>query len=270
MIDLRGLAHYTSGEGLLGIVGSMSIRASHIFFLNDSTEYRLTSDHLKGMVPRINSLRTLAAGAPDLTRALESLNPRQRGRHPSVFVVSFSEHWDDLSQWRGYTSPGDGYSIVFDFPSLQRAAIAEGWRLEPCVYSDELDVLLPPIVEQMYVGFSTGRFGSVDEAMEWLLAQMLPLTPRVKHSGFSHEREWRLISPMLDELSETFLFRSGQSYLVPYVNFRLEDPARHPVIHINVGPGPNSALAGEAVGLFIVQHGVNCGYGISGVPYRPW
>jgi hypothetical protein len=38
--DCSLLYHYTSEQGLLGIIGNDNIRATHIRFLNDSTEFR--------------------------------------------------------------------------------------------------------------------------------------------------------------------------------------------------------------------------------------
>src|SRR4051812_23543549 len=104
----RGLCHYTNGQGFLGIVGSREFWATHIYYLNDHTEYQYAYERTQGLIERITVLRELAAQAPELHSAIMGgLRPYRRGRPVAIFVVSLTENWDDLSQWRGYTSPGD-------------------------------------------------------------------------------------------------------------------------------------------------------------------
>jgi hypothetical protein len=44
-------------------------------------------------------------------------------------VACFSKEEDDLSQWRGYTTLGQGVAIRFDGPGLERFAQKEGYQL---------------------------------------------------------------------------------------------------------------------------------------------
>src|SRR4051794_29757589 len=94
------LMHYTTDDGLLGILRTKSIWASHIFYLNDTSEYQLIFERARDLVTRLNVLRNLAKEAPLLAGAIQT-DLRPAGW--DVFVASFSETWDDLSQWRAYT-----------------------------------------------------------------------------------------------------------------------------------------------------------------------
>jgi hypothetical protein len=133
---MRLLARYTSGAGLLGILGSQSIRAGHVAYLSDSAEFRYAFDVARDVCERFTTLReTFAPKYPALADLItKETTHLERGSVPNIFVSSFSEVQDDLSQWRGYTNPGDGYTIEFDHENLEVQAADRGWRLEPVVY----------------------------------------------------------------------------------------------------------------------------------------
>jgi hypothetical protein len=100
------LYHYTTQEGLLGIIENRCLRATHSQFLNDLSEYRIIFDALQ---QRIRTERN------DSWAVLQSrlLLVRQM---KGIFVSSFSHEMqaDSLTMWRGYSSPTGGHSIGFD------------------------------------------------------------------------------------------------------------------------------------------------------------
>lgn len=277
MVELpRGLCHYTNGSGLLGIVDDKrDLWATHIFYLNDHNEYQLAYDTAKSLLERIAVLRDLGVQAPRLREAMISaMTHIARGRLPAVFVTSFAEKWDDLSQWRGYTSPGDGYGIVFDPATLRARAQNMGWRLEKCLYGQEGESALTSLLIESFRRYIAGTRADngdgIDEAVEEFGRQILSLAPLIKDEAFRAESEWRLISPPMDDMTQKFLFRPGRSFVVPYLTFQYADPGQHVIVHINVGPGPNAELAAQAAGTLIIQRGLGCGCGRSSAPYRPW
>ncbi|ADB76087.1 DUF2971 domain-containing protein [Geodermatophilus obscurus] len=276
MTDLpRGLCHYTSGQGLLGIVQAREIWATHILYLNDHTEYQSVYDDAKSLLERITVLRELSHEAPRLRDAiLSNLGPITRGRPAGVFVASLSENWDDLSQWRGYTQPGDGYGVVFDPEVLRAHAVSEGWTLEKCLYGSRSVSTLVSIIRETFTryiggGWTHDEAGATSAVMD-LSQKILPIAPLVKHEAFAAENEWRLISPPLYYKNERLEFRPGRSFLVPYLRFKYADPGERAIMHVSVGPGPNADLAVQAVLAVIGQNGLNCGCGATGAPYRPW
>src|SRR3954471_6369229 len=100
------LYHYTSQEGLLGIVRDRAIWASKITFLNDTTELRLALELAQQAVLAASTDRNIR------NALLQDLDLMKSGSI-NIFVCSFSTHADQLSQWRGYTQLGYGYSIGF-------------------------------------------------------------------------------------------------------------------------------------------------------------
>jgi hypothetical protein len=108
------LYHYTSVNGLRGIIDSGNVWATHLGFLNDLSEGK-------------------AALADEAYRArLEETDKRS-----PLFIASFCRHQEPhqqrnglLSQWRGYAGEGGGYCVVFDEDALDGLVEAER-RISP-------------------------------------------------------------------------------------------------------------------------------------------
>jgi hypothetical protein len=140
------LHHYTTFQGLKGIVETNTIWATHYRDLNDSTEVVHLKELLVGaLTPRFNKAfhdmcnrqerRHLKAKGGDpkqlarfLTDSLYSVTFGDGASTSSVdaFITSFCTHADDkpydrenglLSQWRGYGADG-GCCLVFDTAAI--------------------------------------------------------------------------------------------------------------------------------------------------------
>src|SRR5947208_1388829 len=125
--DSRCLFHYTTAEGLLGIIKDNCLFATHADFSNDSAECKLIRPHLKKvlmeefkhLVPKLIELGILK---PELLEeygrsfyAAEAENCvnvmlKAVGNVSPYFITSFCVHQKSdyeyfhglLSQWRGY------------------------------------------------------------------------------------------------------------------------------------------------------------------------
>ena len=53
----------------------------------------------------------------------------------SVYVLSFSEAHNQLSQWRGYTKYGQGVCLSIDSALLVKCMQAQGWTFQNCRYN---------------------------------------------------------------------------------------------------------------------------------------
>jgi DUF2971 family protein len=144
------LYHYTSQEGLLGILFSKTLWATRIQYLNDSTEFAYAlgllknaftlDDHQRSLTNRISLQPALDASR----KALDAL------KLVPIQVACFSEKQDDLSQWRGYCAGGSGFSIGFDPNQLVEAADRRAAFIAPCIYDCDRQSQL---VKQLVGGF---------------------------------------------------------------------------------------------------------------------
>lgn len=129
------LFHYTGAAGLLGIFQRKEIWATDALYMNDAEEMRHAD-----IVLRQEYQARLADGAllqedkAMFLSGLEALEERQRQRNAApTYVVSFSSHGDQLSQWRAYCQ-GGGFSIGFDWADLKFAVSSSQFCLVKCVY----------------------------------------------------------------------------------------------------------------------------------------
>jgi len=106
----RRLYHYTTLEGLTGILGSTGLWASDVRFVNDASELSYASALIGNEV--VAAISESEAVRPHLHLHSEMANPFEIGRRP--FVACFCEEGDLLSQWRGYRAAESGFSLGFD------------------------------------------------------------------------------------------------------------------------------------------------------------
>ena len=124
------LYHYTTEAGLTGIVGSDRNRATDIRFLNDWTEFReaFTESYVRRLLDSFRA--SLPADLPAEARlVIDGMIPRRAAEILEIilasesanetFVCSFTsaspqetgDPGDRLSQWRGYASATQGFSL---------------------------------------------------------------------------------------------------------------------------------------------------------------
>ena len=130
----RPIFHYTSQSGFLGILQDKALWASKIQFLNDSAEFQYTLDLIEARMKAQDENPDLK----EFTHFRENVIGWLRGsmKYPNIFVVSFSERGDLLSQWRAYCPSGAGFSIGFTYDQLLPAIKKESpnARLVKCIY----------------------------------------------------------------------------------------------------------------------------------------
>jgi hypothetical protein len=142
-VNSRSLFHYTSAQGLIGILGTQSLFATHADFLNDSSECRLLRglltprliEELEDLAPKLvkakfmkeAETKAFLTGASEefassvfntIVKTIDSISP--------IYITSFCLHGANtpdyanglLSQWRGYAN--GGFAIEFDEDGLDK------------------------------------------------------------------------------------------------------------------------------------------------------
>jgi DUF2971 family protein len=193
------LFHFTSIDGLMGILSSRAIWATLATALNDPSEtryaLRLTDDVL-------DSLRDVR---PPLARSLRALlhdEPLQTKLRPLdqfCYVTSFCETKSVASQWLSYGRNGTGVAISF----LGKSLAGKSHDLVRVIYdtarqreliSDFLAASsagIDRIERELYGGHA--EQGLVDLAAHMVLQAIKLVSPVFKAPAFIDEREVRLI-----------------------------------------------------------------------------
>jgi hypothetical protein len=141
--ESRSLFHYTTAEGVIGILQNQCLHATHADFLNDSTECRAIlavllprlEMQLREIVPKLIARRlihpSIATDYGETVYRHEAENMLQAmveatNNTAPFFIASFCVHKEGtplhehglLSQWRGYAR--GGFAIEFDEFGIDR------------------------------------------------------------------------------------------------------------------------------------------------------
>jgi hypothetical protein len=253
-------------------------------------------DALRGKVSGVKPSDVLlqAALATLRTAAIDTASRYQ------FFFACFSEHQDQLSQWRAYSGNASGFSIGFTEDVLRNQAFLEELRRDKL--GDTLDLLKVIYDEPTQTAIldelvSSARRHADDvmptlpleqrknyivDANVWFISSILRLALHFKHPGFQEEAEWRLIlcktSPdkAESETSNPVRTRLTGFGTTPYVTMPLcahDEQLR--LEHVIVGPKSQPIMfeGKSSYGLKILLrqlHGGGPARGISNseIPYR--
>jgi hypothetical protein len=252
--------------------------ATDIWFLNDQKEVKVAMELAESILVED---RVTAATRFHLGLYETLINSLQSVRESRVYVASFSEEGDLLSQWRGYSPRASGYSIGFLSRRLIHAGQLEpNFFLVPCVYSESKQrELMASLVKDVLAAAEEDHRKNPDhptdtykKAFQLFTRLMAIIGPTFKDPSFEEEQEWRAVSmPGSVDLS-MLEFRLGRYHLIPYCKFSLErTDNRLELMEIVVGPTPDFTLAESAaemmLGAFSVRYEMLTA---SAIPYRHW
>jgi hypothetical protein len=287
------LYHYTSLDVLERVTADKEIWSSSIHYLNDGREFALALELADQALERALALERPCNDY--LEKAREQL---VQNAWRDVFVTSFSESGDLLSQWRAYCPAGRGVSIGFRKDVLQTVARARGFRLVRCKYDllsqkeavrkivrdlvAELDELCavpeprplgPEATMDTEPEADMERPYNAEDLVRVFVAEFARVAPQMKDGAFKEEREWRLIGVPSEFNRLNVHYRPGASYLVPYVRFPLpqSETGLLEFADMILGPTPHPDLSRRAIVNLLGTRDVQIDQvrGTS-VPYRSW
>ncbi|RYG87943.1 MAG: DUF2971 domain-containing protein [Alphaproteobacteria bacterium] len=265
----RLISHYTTLNGLKGIVESRKLWASNASFLNDRAELQHALDASAKVIEKLSSEKTLKAWSPMLKRVFDEL---ANGARPDTYVTCFCRNDDNLSQWRGYGGNEQGVSITFGRATLARQLKEDQAKFFEVSYSkySTATKVHKALEEQL------GEIADLDELVGNLTAQqkydelrsrVSALLPRFKHIGFKDEREWRFAIQRKVEPS-ALQFRVAKNKIVPFISIG-GGSERLPITSVRVGPGPDQLLTARSLEVFLKAHGYEISVKTSEVPFDP-
>ena len=238
------LYHYTDSDGLIGILTSGKIWTTEIHYLNDKSEIQLAFKYIRNEIESQKKGKDKMRTDEELDIMLEALSVVEE---VNMSVASFTENGDQLSQWRGYSEVGNGYSLGFYGQELLKNINRNpNYRLLPCIYDEDIQLQM---VEELINTTPVLNVKSEPDYNSSLLFQTafgdaaVSLAAIIKSGGFKEEKEWRLIGPT--HLYFDAKFRPGNYTLIPYWEYDLEIEST--LESIVIGPTPEVELSERAV-----------------------
>lgn len=293
--------HYTTQEGLIGIVEKQELWATDVRFLNDTEEFeagiktaiemskqasavsgedgRKTVDYFE------NILRFSFSERPVYSVSLTG--PLKRYE---TLPDSIDDPGDRLNMWRGYSGRRIAYSIGISKDG--NTTSIDGLDLQECSYRQH--------TKEEYLTEVLNHFGDllnscnrrgkekiesgipyeqamdemrseVDKGVSKILPDLKSQVAACKHEGFWEEREWRLtLAPPPGH--ESVFYTSGRFGITPRVRIALRGTdGLLPIRRIVVGPCPHMADAIESLKGLLIRNGYSH-LEVSGsqIPYRNW
>lgn len=228
---LDEIYHYTSSEGLLGIIESEKLRLTHSSYLNDPTEILYGHEEI---VNHANGYRKKSDKDKDVEYFWSRFSEpfcSMREKQP-VFVCSFSCAKNDLTQWRSYANNGHGFCLEFNaglFSKVPPQYMGELIIFNKLRYGkDSVKEIYDEIilkVEKSLMLLQLANDLIVNKFMEELAKQVsvliLYLGVLVKHPCYESEKEARLMCMGGKLIHSSQVRFSSQGNLIPYIEVDL-------------------------------------------------
>ena len=283
------LYHYTSQDGLIGMLNTKTIWASNIHYLNDSKEFALALD----LASQELAKRISAATSQGDRSRLELLRDTiYTTAGVNTCVCCFSELGDVLSQWRGYGGGNAGFSVGFTREWFMRVKETLGLSLSPCIYDPEIQQrLIQDAIDEFFAtnaekepdywdrnrGYMyperPNTFVVLRHAGNDFATRLALIAPLVKEKSFTDEREWRLVAASVS--AHELHHRPRRSMLIPYYNISIGDDKFDSIREIVVGPTPHPDLSAASVRSLAIAAGLVNPDNIletktTSIPFRNW
>jgi hypothetical protein len=273
------LYHYTTAEGLIGILNSTSFWMTNLRYMNDLSELQYSVD----LIGKTIESKSSEYASNDIlkeffNRVRNTFSPFGGGTE--VFAVCFCEQGNLLSQWRAYGGRGGGYAIGVDFFHLLRF-ISKRCFLRKVVYQPgrQKEIInniidkVCALLGEMTIGQDIKKVDSDNTLPQFCMFLNQILGEYIfsfKHPEFSEEQEWRLVyvwacNPILNRESDfhDLKFRTFGGNVIPYCEVSFDNAVKasrqddyglsFPVQELVIGPTLNPDFNSQSVASLLTK-----------------
>lgn len=242
------LYHYTSADGLLGIMRTEALWATSARYMNDASEVtygqQIVCDTVKSAAKKETGI------AREWLDRFVDVIPRVHDAH-ETYIASFCETPDMLSQWRAYGA-GRGFCLVFRARKLAELVGINLFRVEYDRATQENAVLntIRVHLEAFKSAVAANEKDRISPISGGLSLFLTLWVTAFKHPSFAEEREWRMMALVPFQVK----IRSDRGWLRPYVEIALNPGDEGmPLEAITHGPSPNPELEKRALRLLLAE-----------------
>ncbi|GGD79573.1 DUF2971 domain-containing protein [Lacimicrobium alkaliphilum] len=270
------LYHYTDINAVKSILENKELWLTHIGYMNDDEEFISGLERIADKA--IGQSASEYLGGQSKEELVNQLI--EQAQDENIFVCSFCQKADLLSQWRGYTPNNGGYAVEFDeavisdlIDEISQSLNALSLSAEKMARDDEIDtksrdelIFMDKYIEISFLKLDSCAYEEADKealaigaAKEWISMKRrencktdfmntyksyLFSSCMMKNKGFSEEKEKRLM--VRTSAAEHHRCRDG--IFVPYFKFKLPDSA---IKNIWVGPSRYQDLKVKGLSSFL-------------------
>jgi hypothetical protein len=234
--------HYTTCNGLNGILSSKNIKATHAKYLNDWSEM-LISYYKIYEILQVHTFKNDFQKELSLIIMSLLLKMIHDKEYPDIYVTSFSLNEDDILLWKSYGSFNDCYSIGFNPIFINSYALNKGAELLKCIYDEEIqNNLLKELVNYFFNNrpIQSNEFGINTSDFLKMINIFIPI---IKNSKFMNENEVRLIyrnstnATTFNEIKTGINHNNFYKFIeIPIIRDEINTEFEHAVSSITIGP----------------------------------
>ena len=220
------LCHYTSLEGFLGMLDSISLQhnelmvkfwASSIFAMNDPEEMMHGYDCIWKALPQIEDKlevddkyklsriwkNVTSEHSDEYYNSMLKENLCKKNKIP--FIISLSSKVDKLDLWRTYASDGCGVCIVFSEGSLKDKDLipSDVDYIENITDGNIVFNVMKNLYENQNIPTvdDLENFDLFSKNLSFLTGCVIGLAPYIKKVDYEYEKEYRIISTIIINVS---------------------------------------------------------------------
>lgn len=253
----RILYHYTSAAGLLGILSSGFLRGTMASSLNDTSEIAFGHSVCRSVLEEQKVARSTEFERLLLTRTLGWMSDDSSPNE--VYVTSFTEHRDVLSQWRGYGSGQGRFCIGFQLAQFSERDLLRFPQHVEYGSDEQRAVIRRAIAFACEVLLENPEDPYHSQSSASTLAMHLRrLMCSFKHPGFAQEAEWRSIATISEAHEKALLsFDVTGGVLRPHVVMLAgsRTSGRLPIVEVCIGNLERLSAAAAATRLLLSRYG---------------
>jgi hypothetical protein len=267
------LWHYTSGDGLIGIIKSGKLWLTQISCVNDATELRYSQSLLLQAIQRSQAQflsiearweRQETGQLQDEDDIIALFNKAIAGLSADAaptsewFVGCLSSKDDDLSQWRAYAGGEGGYAIGFDTATMLLSLTQDQNYLTAVCYDEHVhNEIAQSVADATVVFYKKGLAArpsvnrqewTAEFLTEWSRA-ITYIAPAIKHPTFEAEQEWRILRQLRETDVPDLCFRQRQSMLARHLPVPMHIPGAPsnnrllPIAGVRIGPSRHKQIS---------------------------
>lgn len=250
--------HYCNVESFKAIIENKTLWLSSVYNLNDYKEIHWIKDKIFKKI-KISSTK-------DNFLKYKCFEELYSNQLPNVYIASFSEGSDLLSQWRAYANDGYGVAIGFNSDYFKENNMVQ---TSSVLYNEEsqekqIDLILKPL-EQVDNEIDTQSTKFI-EVCKAIITDINNLSAKSKNELFKEEQEVRLIhNPKItnDKKNKKFIFEKNLSEmmfravcgnLIPYFELKFNEKKKIPAI-LEIIKGPKNKFINEEIQIFLSNNG---------------
>lgn len=251
--------HYCSVESFHAIIQNKTLWLSSVYNLNDYKEIHWIKDKI--------FMKIKTSINKDNFQKYKSFEELYSKQLPKVYIASFSEGSDLLSQWRAYANDGYGVAIGFNSDYFKENNMIKTSKVlyNESYQEEQIDLILKPLDDLDYnIDINSLKF---EQVCKNIIIEINNLSAKSKNELFEEEQEVRLIhNPKIiddrenkefifkDNLSE-MKFRSVCGNIIPYFELKFEKEIKDTPAILEIIKGPKNKFIDKEVKIFLSLNG---------------